>query len=51
MGQTAQPPRQNRTLTVDFHNETTYIALLGNAKAFIEVVLAFILSLGFQLNP
>jgi hypothetical protein len=50
MGQTAQPPRQNRTLTVDFHNETTYIALLGNAKAFIEVVLAFILSLGFQLT-
>ena len=50
MGQTAKPPRQNRTLTVDFHNETTYIALLGNAKAFIEVVLAFILSLGFQLT-
>jgi hypothetical protein len=25
MGQTAKPPRQNRTLTVDFHNETTYL--------------------------
>jgi|SRR5215831_1363215 len=50
MGQTAKPPRQNRTLTVDFHNETTYFALLGNAKAFIEFVLAFILSLGFQLT-
>ena len=50
MGQTAKPPRQNRTLTVDFHNETTYCALLSNTKAFIEYVLAFILSLGFQLT-
>ena len=50
MGQTAKPPRQNRTLTVDFHSETTYFALLGNTKAFIEFVLAFILSLGFQLT-
>jgi len=50
MGQTAKPPRQNRTLTVDFHSETTYFALLGNTKAFIECVLAFILSLGFQLT-
>ena len=50
MGQTAKPPRQNRTLTVDFHNETTYFALLSNTKAFIEYVLAFILSLGFQLT-
>jgi hypothetical protein len=50
MGPTAKPPRQNRTLTVDFHNETTYFALLGNTKAFIEFVLAFILSLGFQLT-
>src|SRR5262245_49044928 len=50
MGQTAKPSRQNRTLTVDFHNETTYFALLSNTKAFIEYVLAFILSLGFQLT-
>jgi hypothetical protein len=50
MGQTAKQPRQNHTLTVDFHNETTYFALLGNTKAFIEFVLAFILSLGFQLT-
>src|SRR5215475_13001919 len=50
MGQTAKPSRQNRTLTVDFHNETTYFALLSNTKAFIEYVLAFVLALGFQLK-
>jgi hypothetical protein len=49
MGQTATPTRQNRTITVDFHDETTYFELLGNTKAFVEFVLAFILSLGFQL--
>ena len=41
---------QNRTITVDFHDEATYFALLGNTKAFVEFVLAFILSLGFQLH-
>src|SRR6266571_9001106 len=49
MGQSAKPTRQNRTITVDFHDETTYSDLLGNTKAFVEFVLAFILSLGFQL--
>jgi len=49
MRQTAKPTRENRTITVDFHDETTYFALLGNTKAFIEVVLAFLLSIGFQL--
>jgi hypothetical protein len=49
MGQTAQPTRHNRTITVDFHDETTYFALMGNPKAFVEFVLAFLLSLGFQL--
>jgi hypothetical protein len=49
MRQTAKPTRENRTITVDFHDETTYFALLGNTKAFIEFVLAFILSIGFQL--
>ena len=51
MGQTAKPTRQNRTITVDFHDETTYSELLGNTKAFVEFVLAFLLSLGFQLTP
>jgi hypothetical protein len=49
MGQTAQPTRHNRTITVDFHDETTYFTLVGNPKAFVEFVLAFLLSLGFQL--
>jgi hypothetical protein len=49
MGQTAKPTRQNRTITVDFHDETAYVALLGNTKAFVEFVLAFILSIGLQL--
>jgi hypothetical protein len=42
--------RQNRTITVDFHDEATYFALLGNTKGFVEFVLAFLLSLGFQLQ-
>jgi len=50
MGPTAKPTRQNRTITVDFRDETTYAALLGNPKAFLEVVFAFVLSIGFQLN-
>src|SRR5499426_2126092 len=50
MGNAAKATRQNRTLTVDFHDETTYFALLDNPKAFVEFVLAFILSIGFQLT-
>ena len=42
MGQSAKPTRQNRTITVDFHDETTYAELLGNTKAFVEFVLAFL---------
>lgn len=49
MGQTAKSPRHNRTITVDFHDETTYVALLSNTKALVEFVLAFLLALGFQL--
>src|SRR6266446_8049579 len=49
MGNAAKSTRQNRTLTVDFHDETSYFALLDNTKAFVEFVLAFILSIGFQL--
>jgi len=33
-----------------FHDEATYSQLLGDTKAFIEFVLAFILSMGFQLT-
>src|ERR687883_1538542 len=49
MRNTARQTRENRTLTVDFQNETTYVQLLGDGKAFVECVLAFLLALGFQL--
>ena len=45
MGQTVKPTRQNRTITVDSHDETTYSELLGNTKAFLEVVFAFLLAI------
>ena len=41
--------RQDRTIVVDFHDETTYVNLLGQGKAFIDLVVAFLLSIGFQL--
>jgi hypothetical protein len=47
--QCPKPTRLNRTLTIDFHDETTYADLLDNTKAFVEFVLAFLLALGFQL--
>src|SRR5882724_183989 len=50
MGQTAKRTRENRTITVDFQNEATYFQLLGDGKAFVECVIAFILSCGFQLK-
>src|SRR4029453_16668667 len=50
MGPTAKPTRQNRTITVDFHDESTYFQLLRDGKAFVELILAFILSIGFQLT-
>src|SRR5215510_5917324 len=50
MGTAAQPTRENRTITVDFRSEATYFQLLGDGKAFLECVLAFVISLGFQLK-
>src|SRR5215471_14921478 len=49
MGKAAKQTRENRTITVDFRDEATYFQPLGNGKAFLECVLAFMLSLGFQL--
>src|SRR5713226_7786030 len=49
MRNTARQTRENRTITVDFQNEATYVQLLGDGKAFVECVLAFLLALGFQL--
>ena len=47
MRNTARQTRENRTITVDFRDEATYFRLLGDGKAFLECVLAFVLSLGF----
>jgi hypothetical protein len=46
----AKHPRENRTITVDFQNEATYFQLLGDGKAFLECVFAFLLSMGFPLT-
>ena len=50
MRTTARQTRENRTITVDFQNEATYLQLLGDSKAFVECVLAFLLALGLQLK-
>src|SRR5215468_10056905 len=50
MDNTTKATRENRTITVDFHNEATSMQLLGDGKAFVECVLAFLLALGFQLT-
>jgi hypothetical protein len=50
MRNTTRPPRENRPITVDFQNEATSLQLLDDGKAFVELVIAFILALGFQLR-
>ncbi len=50
MGNQAKRKRENRTLTVDFNDEATYHRLCKDGKAFIEFVIAFIISIGFQLK-
>src|SRR5919108_4637218 len=50
MRTTARQTRENRTITVDFQNEATYVQLLDDGKAFLECVLAFVMSLGLQLK-
>jgi hypothetical protein len=50
MQNTTRQTRENRTITVDFQNEATYFQLLGDGKAFLECILAFVMSLGFQLK-
>ena len=50
MGQAVKAKRQNRTITVNFNDQSTYFELLDDAKAFVEFVFAFLLSLGFQLK-
>ena len=48
-GHSHQTEAQNRTITVDFQDAATSFRLLGDGKAFVEFVLAFLLALGFQL--
>src|SRR5262247_3877393 len=50
MGQTAKAPRENRTITVDFQDPSTYFQLISDGKAFVECVFAFLLALGFQFT-
>ena len=50
MQNTTRQTRENRTITVDVQNEATYLQLLGDGKAFLECILAFVMSLGFQLK-
>ena len=50
MRNTARQTRDHRTITVDFHDETTYFKLLDDRRAFVEFVLAFLLALGVQLK-
>jgi hypothetical protein len=50
MRHTTRQSRENRTLTVDFQHEATYVQLLGDGKAFLACVLAFLMALGFQLK-
>jgi hypothetical protein len=50
MRNTARQTRENRTITVDFHNEATSFQLLGDGKAFVACVVAFLLALGWQLK-
>ena len=49
MSTAAKRTRENRTITVDFRDDATYFQLLGDGKAFVEFVFAFLLALGFQL--
>src|SRR5919204_3051777 len=47
---TARQTHENRTITVDFRSEATYFQLLGDGKAFLECILAFVMAFGFQLK-
>jgi hypothetical protein len=49
MSTAAKQTRENRTITVDFRDDATYVQMLGDGKAFVEFVCAFLFSLGFQL--
>ena len=48
MGNGTKTTRGNRTITVDLHDETNDLQLLCDGTAFVEFILAFVLSISFQ---
>jgi len=46
----ATQTRHNRTITVDFHDEATYVQRLDDGKVFVELIIVFLLALGLQLK-
>src|SRR3989442_4000315 len=50
MSTATKQTRENRTITVDFRDDATYVQLLGDGNAFMECVVAFLLYLAFQLK-
>jgi hypothetical protein len=50
MRQMSSQIRENRTITVDFQDDATYFRWLDDGKALLEFVVAFIMSIGVQLN-
>ena len=41
MGTAAKWTRENRTITVDFRDDATYVQLLGDGKAFVDFCVRF----------
>jgi hypothetical protein len=50
MDKASKQMRTNRPIIIHFRSEATYFQLLGDGKAFLEGVIAFVMSLGFQLK-
>jgi hypothetical protein len=48
MGTAAKRTRENRTIPVEFRDAATYVCLIAAGKAFLEGVIACLLSLGCQ---
>ena len=45
---TSTKKRENRTITIDFNDEATYHELCKSGTAFIDFVVGYIMSLGFN---
>jgi hypothetical protein len=48
MRNTTRQTRKNRTITIDFHDEATYLQLIGDGKAFVESCSPFSWPLAFN---